>query len=508
MRQNPSRRQYLAVASAGLVGGLAGYLDLGAGGGDGPGDSLPAYYDERLPELLERYDVPGATVALVEDGDVTWTAAFGEADREDEQPMATDTVFRVASITKSVTAWGVMKLVERGEIELDDPVEHHVTRWKLPDDEFNTEKVTIRRLLTHTAGLQMELPDDDQLFEPGEEIPLPDEVLAGEGLEAAAQFERPPGSGFSYSNAGFVLLELLIEEVTGREYETYIVEEILEPLGMDDATFSWDEEVESTIATGYYFDGERSPVFIDPIKAPGGLYATVEDIARFVAASTEGPDEEPPGRGVLDPETLAEIHAPEVETTGLYGHVSDSYGLGNFVETLSGGHRAVWHGGQHTGWLSHYHCVPETGDGIVVLTNSERAQRLVVEVVSAWAEARELSPVAMSQTYSGMATGVKAATGVFGLAAAGLTLRLGSELRSGDREFNPIVRRDVGWRAGLGAIGFLVAGMWLILGSEILPGLLPVLSNWLEIALAAFVAIVVLTVVFPRSNEENPRPEN
>jgi hypothetical protein len=249
-------------------------------------------------------------------------------------------------------------------------------------------------------------------------------------------------------------------------------------------------------------------VFIDPIKGPGGLYATVTDIARFVAASTEGPNGEPRGRGVLKPETLEEIHTPEVETTGLYGQVADSYGLGNFVETLPNGQRAVWHGGQHTGWLSHYHCVPKTGDGIVVLTNSERSQRLVVEAVGAWAEARDMAPVAMSRTYSGMATGMKAVTGVFGFVIAGLTWRLGSDLRSGEREFNPIARHNVGWRAGLGAIGFLVAGMWWALGSDILPGLLPVLSNRLEIALTVFVVIVVLTVAFPRSKEETSRPEN
>lgn len=222
-----------------------------------------------------------------------------------------------------------------------------------------------------------------------------------------------------------------------------------------------------------------------------------------MTAATEGPDGEPVGRGVLESETLAVMHAHEVDTTGLYGNVSDGYGLGHFVETLPGGQGAVWHGGQHTGWLSHYHCVPETGDGLVVLTNSERSQRLLSEVVGAWAEAQGLSSVAMSRTYSGMATGVKAMTGVSGLAAAGLTWRLGSELRSRDREFNPLSRGSLGWRAGLGAVGFLVAGLWWGFGSNVLSGLLPVLSNWLEITVTAFVVIVVLRLLFPRLNNGN-----
>lgn len=271
MRRDISRRRYLATAGVGLTGALAGFLDLGSGGEDRGGESLANYYDECVPELLEFYDVPAATVALVEDGEVTWTRAYGEANRENENPTTTGTVFRVASITKSVTAWGVMNLVERGEIALDDPIERHITRWELPETEFDTEEVTIRRLLSHRSGLQMELPDDDQLYAPGEELPSLEAVLAGDGLGSAAGFEQAPGSAFSYSNAGFVLLELLIEEVTGQKYETYMKEEILEPLGMDDATFTWDSEVKSAIATGYYLDGEPSPVFVDPIKAPRGF---------------------------------------------------------------------------------------------------------------------------------------------------------------------------------------------------------------------------------------------
>ncbi|MFC4541372.1 serine hydrolase domain-containing protein [Halosolutus amylolyticus] len=497
MSPNGTRRRYLAAIGAGLTGPLAGCLDFG--GGDATADSLPAHFDDRVPELLEHYDVPGACIALVQDGEVTWIGAYGEADREEGRPTTTETVFRAASITKSVTAWGVLNLVERGEIELDDPIERHVTRWELPEAEFDTEAVTVRRLLSHTSGLQMGLPDEEQLYAPGEERPAPEEVLDGEGLESAARFEQPPGTEFSYSNAGFVLLELLIEEVSGREYETYMQEEILEPLGMDDATFTWDEEVASTIATGYMLDGDRGPVFVDPVKAPGGLYATADDLARFVAAATTGPEGESQGRGVIAPESVAEIHTPAVETSGLYALVADAYGLGHFVETLPDGQRAVWHGGQHTGWLSHYHCVPETGDGIVVLTNSERAQRFLSDVVGAWAEARGLSSVAMSRTYSRFATGARVMVGVAGLASAGLVWRLGRGLRSGDRRFEPFARTSVRSRAALGGVAVLLLGLWWGLARDILVPLLPVLTGWLTVALSALALLAVLTVLFPHT---------
>lgn len=493
MRPDATRRRCLALAGTGLTGAIAGCLEPG-----GTTDSLPDYLDDRVPDLLARYDVPGACIAVVRDGEVAWTRAYGEADREADRPTTTDTMFRVASITKSVTAWGVLTLVEEGEIDLDDPIERHVTRWELPEAAFDTGAVTVRRLLAHTSGLQMGLPDEDELYAPDETRPTPEEVLDGTGLEAPARFERPPGTAFGYSNAGFVLLELLIEEVTGRDYATYVREEVLEPLGMDDATFTWDADLESRLATGYTLDGERGPVFVDPIKAPGGLYATAGDIARFVAAAAEGPEGEPPGREVVAAESLEEMHTPAVETTGLYGYVSDGYGLGHFVETLPGGQRAAWHGGQHTGWLSHYHCVPESGDGIVVLTNSERAQRFLADVVGAWAEARGLSSVAMSRTYSRIAAATNAATGAAGLAAAGLSWRLGRGLRSGERRFAPLARESALVRAALAGIAVLVAGLWWGLGRGVAKGLLPVLTGRVTLALSVAALLALVLVAFPR----------
>lgn len=491
------RRHYVALVGAVLSRALVGRLGPRGVGTDEP---LADHLDERVPELLEYYGVPGACIALVEDGEVTWAAAYGDADREADRPMTTDTVFRTASITKSVTAWGVLNLVKTGAIGLDDPVERHVTRWDLPEAEFDTEAVTVRRLLSHTSGLQIEMIADDERYAPGEDVPAPEEVLAGEWRGSAARFENPPGTEFSYSNAGFALLELLIEEVTGRSYETYIREAILEPLGIDDATFTWDEELEAALASGYLLDGERGPVFVDPIKAPGGLYATAEDIARFVAGAMVGAEGESPGRGVLDPESLEEMHSQAVETTGLYGLVSDGYGLGHFVETLPGGERAAWHGGQHTGWLSHYHCVPETGDGIVVLTNSERAQRFLADVVGAWAEARELSSVAMSRTYSRIATGVRAAVGVAGLASAWLVWRLGRGLRSGERRFAPFARESIRSRVALGGLAVLIAGLWWGIGRDVLTALLPVLSGRLTVAVSVFAVIAVALALFPRAD--------
>ncbi|WP_265109904.1 serine hydrolase domain-containing protein [Halosolutus halophilus] len=151
--RDATRRRYLGFAGAGLAGPIAG--SLGPGSGDTSADSLPAHFDDRVPELLDRYDVPGASVALVQGGELTWTGAYGEADPEAGRSTTDDTPFRVQSITKSVTAWGVLKLAERGEISLDDSVERHVTSWELPNAEYSWDEVTVRRLLSHSAGLPL-----------------------------------------------------------------------------------------------------------------------------------------------------------------------------------------------------------------------------------------------------------------------------------------------------------------------------------------------------------------
>lgn len=501
MRAETTRRRYLELAGAGAAGTLAGRLEVAER--TSATDSLRSHLDERVPELLERYDVPGACIAVVEDGEPVWTEAYGEADREAGRPMTADTVFRVASITKSVTAWAVLTLVEAGEVGLDDPIEEYVTRWTIPNADEYAELVTVRRLLENSSGLSMRhVEDEDAPYAPDEAVPTPEEVLSGLEADPPARLEHEPGSAFRYSNAGYVVLELLIEEVTGQEFEAYVSEAVLGPLGMDGATLTWDEEVREAIAAGYLQDRSRGPVFVDPVKAPGGLYATAEDIARFVAAGMAGPDGQPPGRGVLEPETVDELHEPAVETDGYYGLISDAYGLGHFVETLSDGRRAVSHGGHHTGWLSHYYGVPETGDGIVVLTNSRRAQRLVADVVGAWTERRGLASTEMSRAYSQVVTGARATIGLAGLASAGLVWRLGRGLRSGERRFDPFSRVAIRSRLVLGAFAVLLAGVWWGLGRDVLAPLLPVLTGWLTVALTGVAALAMALVLFPRTAGE------
>jgi D-alanyl-D-alanine carboxypeptidase len=152
-------------------------------------------------------------LAVIHEGEIVWQGAYGLADREAVQPMRTDTVFQAASISKPVTSWAVLRLVEEGCVDLDAPAARYLTRWELPQTGFDADAVTVRRLLSHSAGLASAVYSD---LPPGAPVPPIEVMLEGNGHpDEAAHLGHPPGSQFVYANPGYAVLELLVEEVTG-----------------------------------------------------------------------------------------------------------------------------------------------------------------------------------------------------------------------------------------------------------------------------------------------------
>ncbi|WP_233710812.1 serine hydrolase domain-containing protein [Natronococcus pandeyae] len=459
-------------------------------------ESLSTHLDEHVPNLLDRYDVPGASIALIEDGEVTRSGAYGSADPAEGRPATENTPFRVESITKSITAWAVLTLVEQDEIGLDDPVGQHLTSWELPDAEYSWEDVTVRRLLSHSAGMPAGGYETVQL---DEEPPPLREALSGNTSGPVARPTTEPGE-FRYSNPGYALLELLIEDVTGRDFAAYVDEAVLDPLGMDRATFIITERLRSELATEHFVDGTPVAASHGPSNAHGELYATAEDIARFVAAGMET-SEEPVGRGVLAPESVAEMYAPDVETTGFYDLATDGAGLGHFAETFSDGERAVMNGGQGAGSWNWFHAVPGTGDGIVILTNSERSVQLIADVVEAWTDRSGLPAVSLTRASRWIRLPVWILVGV----AVGLALRLGYGVVVGTRTFAPLSDRDRTARAVLGGLAVATFGLWWTIGRETVAFFLPVIAEWVGLALSAVVALLLVTVLFPKTDRGETR---
>lgn len=336
--------------------------------------------DRMMPQWLADSGVPGASVALVVDGEVAWAQGYGLADRDRNVPVTADTVFQVASISKAVTAWGVMRLVERGLLDLDAPVERYLTRWHLPPSDFDPSGVTTRRLLSHTAGLSVGgFPG----YPPDQVLPSLEESLSGENRGAGVvRIALDPGSQWSYSGGGYTVLQLLVEEVTGEAFSSYMQREVLEPLGMTHSGYEWRADLRPATALAYGSAGSPVPNCLFTEQAAAGLYTTAPDLARFVAAAMPGPSGETAGRGVLKPGSLALMFTPAIQLEG----PGEAWGLGYSLLAMTDGSMLMRHGGANAGWRAAFEAVPDWGLGIVVLTNSENGTSVIEDVLSAAAD--------------------------------------------------------------------------------------------------------------------------
>lgn len=400
--------------------------------GDLPG--FTAYLDGQMPSWLRQYRVPGAALALVEKGELVWVQGYGLADEQHHIPVTADTVFQVASISKAVTSWGVMRLVEAGRLELDAPVERYLTRWHLPPSEYDAQGVTLRRLLSHSAGISLHgypgLP-------PGRPLPSLEESLSGEnGGAGEVRLRMPPGAQYSYSGGGYTLLQLVIEEVSGEPFVAYMQREILDPLGMEQSSFEWRADLQPVTAVGYDPAGQPYPNYLFTEKAAAGLYTTAADLARFVAAEMSGPHGEPAGRGLLAPQTLGSMFTPVVPLGGIEGKwLGVSMGLGHFIESLPDGARAVSHTGANQGWNLQFLSVPERGSGIVILTNSDQGSSLCVELLNAWGQWQGSGVPTVVRFYQGVQGLVLGLAGVLGVGLVFRALGLARKIRLGTRQW-------------------------------------------------------------------------
>lgn len=395
-----------------------------AQGMENPGtfDAFAAQMDRMAPGLLEKYRVPGAAIALVHDGEVAWTQGYGLADEINGVPASTETVFQVASISKSITAWGVMQLVEEGRIDLDAPVEKYLTSWKLPASDFDHREVTVRRLLSHTAGLDVWNYPGVLL---GETQPSLVDLLSGAASARAVHVRWQPGSREVYTNGGYVLLQLLIEDITGEWFPDYIERQVLEPLEMSRSSYHW----LLSMATGY--DPSGKPV--EPRQYPeaaGGLHSTVTDLATWLAAGMPGPNGEPAGRGILQPQTLELMYTPVPVTEG------NSGGLGYDIEILTNNVRMIWHSGDVLGWRGQFAAHPDHGDGIVVLTNSNAGRYVVADVICSWARWAVGAEPSVCQIYRAIHLGIPAVASLISLGVIVHLWRLVAQVRTGQWRFS------------------------------------------------------------------------
>ena len=338
-------------------------------------DAFAESLDSLVPALLAELATPGAAVALIRDGQVTLMRGYGWADRDARRPVTPETLFNIGSISKTVAAWGLMLLVQHDRLDLDTPVETYLTRWHLPPSEFDNRDVTLRRLLSHTAGLSLHgYPG----FDPAVELPSVEESLSGAtngvgGVRVIIQ----PGTEWRYSGGGFTIAQLLAEEVTGRPFHEFMRTDVLQPLGMTASAYVWNAMVDSLAATPY---GPLGPIPGPRFtaQAAAGLQTSLHDFTRFALASLSSARPEL-ATSVLAPETVRRMQQPAPS--------APDYGLGYQVfEVLDGAH-AVGHGGSNAGWQARFLVIPTTGDGLVVMTNSTLGWNVHSYLFCRWGQA-------------------------------------------------------------------------------------------------------------------------
>ena len=320
-----------------------------------------------ISERMKHYKVPGLSIAVIKDFKIEWARAYGLKDIESNEPVSTDTLFQAGSISKSVAAMVAMKKVEEGKISLDENINDKLVSWKLPDNEFTAKKkVTLRNLLSHTAGTTVHgFPG----YAITEKVPTLQQVLDGSAPAntAPVRVDFEPGTKFRYSGGGTTIAQLAIMDVEKKPYPEIARETVLAPLNMTNSTYSqplpadWRKKA----ATGYRSSGEEveGKIHIYPEMAAAGLWTTPTDLAKFgieVQLSLAGKSNKILKKDSVDIMTKSFI---------------DNAGLGFFIEK-HGNALYFGHGGADEGFRAELLVSRDKGYGIAVMANSDNGQIL------------------------------------------------------------------------------------------------------------------------------------
>jgi CubicO group peptidase (beta-lactamase class C family) len=326
----------------------------------------------RLDVWLEgqryRLDLPGFAVGVVHDQQLVWSKGYGYADLAQRIPTSDQTLYRIASISKTFAATTVVQLAERGKLSLDDPVDRHL-KWFVPRDSTPASTVRVWHLLSHSGGLQREAPGSDW------------DALVSPDADSIASATRdtplalPPQMRLAYSNYGYAVAGQLVQQVSGQSYVRYLRENVLQPLGMT-ATEALDgNETRPGLAVPYGRRRPEGPRTIEPQMARsdafasvGMLVSSVSDLAKW--ASFQFRESDADAGPVLSGASLREMHRPHF----LLPDWSQGWGLGWRLTRSEGGAR-IDHGGSLPGYRSSLLLDPSSRVGVILLMNSDDGPR-------------------------------------------------------------------------------------------------------------------------------------
>jgi CubicO group peptidase (beta-lactamase class C family) len=324
--------------------------------------------DAAITASMKRHHVPAVSVAVIEGGRIAWARAYGQISTADPRPVTPGTLFQAASISKPIAALAALRLVQEGKLRLDEDVQRRLRSWKIPyTDLTTTEKVTLPRLLSHSAGLTVH---GFRGYAAGEPVPTLLQVLNGEppANSEPVRIDLVPGSKWRYSGGGYCVLQMLVTEVAGKPFPQAAEELVLQPLGMTRSTYRQPlpHELARDAAWGHDRAGRPIPGrwHVHPEIAAAGLWTTPSDLAR----------------AVLEVQRAYRGKSPRFLSAALARAMLEKqagdYGLGFAVRD-----RMFSHGGSNIGFKCQLSAHAETGQGAVVMTNGDRGGEVASEIL-------------------------------------------------------------------------------------------------------------------------------
>lgn len=325
-----------------------------------PTSEFLAHIDRNLPQLLEDFAVPGCAIAIIDDGELILQRGYGLANVATGEEVGIHTGFNIGSVSKTFCAWGILTLVQEGKLDLDAPALDYVTRWELPRTAYNPDDITLRRLLSHTAGLSLHgYPG----WTDADTLPTIEESLNGTNNgPGRVEVIHQPGTRYKYSGGGYTIMQLIIEEVTGMSFADYIDQAVLEPNGLLGSSFNIDADIRAASAAEYGRYGQELDFQVFTAQAAAGFHTTIDDLTRFAYANLYDLEDNEPG---LPKAVLQEMMTNVPQAEGKFG-----YGLGYMSDGISEDIAMVGHRGANQGWHATMQFDPVRNDAFIMLTNA------------------------------------------------------------------------------------------------------------------------------------------
>ena len=361
-----------------------------------PRDSLDGF----VRAQMARRHIRGLSLAVIQDGRIVVARGYGVTDDSTATPVTPTTLFQAGSISKPVAALGALHLVEAGRLTLDGDVNGLLTTWHVPDNRFTaTEKVTLRRILSHNAGFTVH-------GFPGYDVndPRPSLVQVLDGVAPAntpaIRVDTTPGAIWRYSGGGFTVMQQMMIDVTGMPFPRYMQRTVLDPIGMTNSSYEQPQPAAraARTATGYYPDGSpvRGRWHVYPEMAAAGLWTTASDLARFaieIQRTLAGR-----GHGVISPAMARQYVTVQKDPSGLGIIVNDS-----------GAAQTFGHGGRDEGFDAQLIAFVHSGQGAAIMIDANDDSRFMGRLLDfigrawGWPNSQAAAPAATRGEQVGIA---------------------------------------------------------------------------------------------------------